>query len=48
MTNGKNGDELHHLDLNLRPNEASGLLTLRNDALLETHGWEFAFWAVLD
>jgi len=48
VTNGKDGDEFHQLDLNLRPNEASGLLTLHNDALLETHAWEFAFWAVLD
>ncbi len=48
MVHGTGGDELHQLDLNLQPNEASGLLTLENDALLETHGWEFAFWAVLD
>jgi hypothetical protein len=48
VANGTDGDELHQLELNLRPNEASGLLALENDALLETHGWEFAFWAVLD
>ncbi len=48
MANGTGGDELHQLDLNLQPNEASGLLAMQNDALLETHGWEFAFWAVLD
>jgi hypothetical protein len=40
--------EFHGLDLNLHPNEASGLLTVENDALLEAHGWEFALWAVLD
>jgi hypothetical protein len=40
--------ELHQLSLNLHPNEASGLLTVENDTLLETHGWEFALWAVLD
>jgi hypothetical protein len=47
MTNGDVG-ELHQLDLNLHPNEASGLLNVGSGALLEAHGWEFAFWAVLD
>ena len=41
-------DALHQLNLNLHPNEASGLHTVENDALLEAHGWEFALWAVLD
>ena len=41
-------DELHRLELNLHPNEASGLLTVEDGALLEAHGWELAFWAVLD
>ena len=41
-------DELPRLNLNLHPNEASGLLTVKNEALLEAHGWEFALWAVLD
>jgi hypothetical protein len=41
-------DGLHRLELNLHPNEASGLLTVKNDPLLEAHGWELAFWAVLD
>src|ERR687889_968276 len=41
-------DGLHQISLNLHPNEASGLLTVENDALLEAHGWEFALWAVLD
>ncbi len=41
-------DGLHQLSLNLHPNEASGLLAVENDALLEAHGWEFALWAVLD
>ncbi len=41
-------DELHQLDLNLHPNEASGLLTVGDEGLLEAHGWELAFWAVLD
>ena len=49
MTSEKTDDgELHRLELNLHPNEASGLLTVENDALLEAHGWELALWAVLD
>ena len=49
MTSEKTGDgELHRLELNLHPNEASGLLTVENDALLEAHGWELALWAVMD
>jgi hypothetical protein len=41
-------DELHRLELNLHPNEASGLLAVEDESLLESHGWELAFWAVLD
>ena len=41
-------DGLHQLDLNLHPNEASGLLTMENRRLLDEHGWEVGFWAVLD
>jgi hypothetical protein len=41
-------DGLHRLELNLHPNEASGLLTVEDEPLLESHGWELAFWAVLD
>jgi hypothetical protein len=41
-------DDLHQLNLNLHPNEASGLLVVENEALLEAHGWELALWAVLD
>jgi hypothetical protein len=41
-------DGLHRLELNLHPNEASGLLAVEDETLLETHGWELAFWAVLD
>jgi hypothetical protein len=49
VTSEKTGDgELHRLELNLHPNEASGLLTVENDALLEAHGWELALWAVMD
>lgn len=39
---------LQELDLNLHPNEASGLLTVGDEALLAAHGWDLAFWAVLD
>src|ERR687885_1953028 len=42
------GGEFHQLELNLHPNEASGLLTVENEPLLEAHDWEFALWAVLD
>jgi hypothetical protein len=49
VTSGIAGDdEFHRLELNLHPNEASGLLTVENDALLEAHEWKFALWAVLD
>ena len=41
-------DGLQRLELNLHPNEASGLLTVEDEPLLEAHGWELAFWAVLD
>lgn len=41
-------DDLHQLDLNLQPNEASGLLVMENAELLEAHDWEYGFWAVLD
>ena len=47
-TQSASDNEFHQLELNLHPNEASGLLTVENDALLESHGWEFALWAVLD
>ncbi|HEX4992547.1 MAG TPA: hypothetical protein VFV45_04890 [Rubrobacteraceae bacterium] len=41
-------DGLHRLELNLHPNEASGLLAVEDAALLKAHGWDLAFWAVLD
>ena len=41
-------DELFQMDLNLHPNEASGLLTIGDEELLGEHGWDTAFWAVLD
>jgi hypothetical protein len=41
-------DELFQMELNLHPNEASGLLTIGNEELLEEHGWDLGFWACLD
>lgn len=43
-----NDDGLFQMDLNLYPNEASGLLTIGNEGLLREHGWDIGFWAVLD
>lgn len=39
---------LHQFELDLYPNEASGLLIVENGALLDAHGWDLAFWVVLD
>jgi hypothetical protein len=39
---------LYQFDLDLYPNEASGLLIVENGALLRAHGWDRAFWVVLD
>jgi hypothetical protein len=41
-------DGLFQMDLNLHPNEASGLLLMEDRALLGAHGWDLGFWAVLD
>ncbi len=41
-------DGLFQMDLNLHPNEASGLLDIGDRALLGEHGWDLGFWAVLD
>jgi hypothetical protein len=41
-------DGLFQMDLNLHPNEASGLLVMDDEALLGVHGWDLGFWAVLD
>jgi hypothetical protein len=41
-------DGLFQMDLNLHPNEASGLLIIGDETLLRTHGWDMGFWAVLD
>ena len=39
---------LFQMDLNLHPNEASGLLDIGDRALLGEQGWDLGFWAVLD
>src|SRR5215213_9597281 len=41
-------DELFQMELNLHPNEASGLLRIEDQKLLGEHGWNLGFWAVLD
>jgi hypothetical protein len=33
------------LELNLHPNEASGLLMIGNEELLGEHGWDLGEWA---
>ncbi|CAN5132442.1 hypothetical protein BH20ACT8_BH20ACT8_16550 [soil metagenome] len=38
----------HLADLNLDPNEASGLVRVDDQRLLERRGWDRAFWSVLD
>ena len=49
MTQSNGGEqELHQLDLNLHPNEASGLLSIEDEPLLEAHDWEYGFWVVMD
>ena len=45
---GGGQEDLHQLDLNLHPNEASGLLAIENEPLLESHDWEYGFWVVMD
>lgn len=41
-------DELAALEFDLGPNEASGLESFGNQRVLANHGWDLAFWAVLD
>jgi hypothetical protein len=41
-------DGLFQMDLNLHPNEASGLVDIGNRTLLGEQGWDLGFWAVLD
>jgi hypothetical protein len=40
--------ELASIDLDLAPNEASGLLPVADRPLLAAHGWDQGFWVVLD
>ena len=46
MTTADGSD--HLADLDLAPNEASGLLRVRDQALLDHFGLDLAFWSVLD
>ncbi len=39
---------VHTVDLDLHPNEASDLLPVENERILEGQGWDRAFWTVLD
>jgi hypothetical protein len=41
-------DELFQMELNLHPNEASGLSMIGDEELLGKHGWDLGFWACLD
>jgi hypothetical protein len=41
-------DTEHLADLDLAPNEASGLLRVDASHILEERGWDRAFWSVLD
>jgi hypothetical protein len=41
-------DDLFQMELNLHPNEASGLLAIGDEGLLGEHGWDLGFWACLD
>jgi hypothetical protein len=40
--------QLQTLDLDLHPNEASDLLPVEEKGILDGHGWDLAFWTVLD
>jgi hypothetical protein len=40
--------EEHLADLDLSPNEASGLVRVHDEALLRHYGWDLGFWSVLD
>ena len=46
MTTHRDPD--HLADLSLDPNEASGLLRVGDQSLLDHFGWDLAFWSVLD
>jgi hypothetical protein len=41
-------DELDLVELDLAPNEASGLLRVEHQPLLDAHGWDLGFWVALD
>ncbi|MGI8674423.1 MAG: CHAD domain-containing protein, partial [Thermoleophilaceae bacterium] len=41
-------DGLTGIDLHVAPHEASDLLPIDSRAILDAHGWDIGFWAVLD
>lgn len=45
---GQRQRALETVDLDLGPNEASDLAPIANEELLAAHGWDLAFWSVLD
>lgn len=45
---GSPGGRLRSVDLELHPNEASDLAPVGDARLRKAHGWEAAFWTVLD
>jgi hypothetical protein len=48
MAERSGGDGLFRIDLDLAPNEASGLLAVEHAPLLDARAWDRAFWVVLD
>lgn len=48
MADDTREEELALIDLDLHPNEASGLLPIQDEPLLAAHDWDRAFWVALD
>lgn len=44
----RRGRRLRTVDLDLHPNEASDLTRIEDAGILSAHGWDTAFWTVLD
>lgn len=42
------GEGLREVELEVDPNEGSGLCPLTSEAVLEAHGWGYGFWVALD
>lgn len=47
-TADKHSERLETADLDLHPNEASDLARVEREELVSAHGWDLAFWTVLD